>query len=346
LERLGAVHRRAAAVLTALALGAALGGCGTLSRALRAEPGPVPVAAAAMPSAIPVEETAPTRRQQEPFVAALAERGPLEPMATALMTTEASPDLAAPAEAMALAPEPPRGLEDERATVLAETATVASAAPAQVIAQAGTDRDPADIELYDPWEPFNEKMFEFNRQLDRWVLKPVAKAYNFVMPEIFQIMIANGFDNLNFPQRFLNSLFQGKFGGASRELGRFLVNSTVGVGGLFYPARDYLKWPKSREDFGQTLGFYGSGPGPYLILPFMEPLTVRDGIGRAVDGLMDPLSYVVPFIWARLGMKVGETVNDRSLNLELFQGFEETVIDMYSAVRHGYLQRREQLIRE
>ncbi len=87
-------------------------------------------------------------------------------------------------------------------------------------------------------------------------------------------------------------------------------------------------------------------PGPYLILPFMEPLTVRDGIGKGVDGFMDPLSYFVPFIWTRLIMKVEETVNDRALNLELFQGFEESVIDMYSAVRHGYLKRREKLIKE
>jgi phospholipid-binding lipoprotein MlaA len=103
---------------------------------------------------------------------------------------------------------------------------------------------------------------------------------------------------------------------------------------------------KSREDFGQTLGFYGAGPGPYLILPFMEPLTVRDGIGKGVDGLMDPMAYFVAFLPIRLLLKVEETVNDRSLNLELFQGFEESVIDMYSAVRHGYLKRREKMIKE
>jgi len=78
----------------------------------------------------------------------------------------------------------------------------------------------------------------------------------------------------------------------------------------------------------------------------MEPLTVRDGIGKGVDGLMDPLAYFVPFIWTRLGLRIGEVVNDRALNLELFQGFEESVIDMYSAVRHGYLKRRERLIKE
>jgi len=96
---------------------------------------------------------------------------------------------------------------------------------------------------------------------------------------------------------------------------------------------------------GRTLGIWGYGPGPFLVLPFMPPLTVRDGIGTAVDGAMDPLSYVLPFIWTRLGMKIGNTINDRSLNLDLYQGFEETTVDLYSAVRNGYLQRRDNMIK-
>jgi phospholipid-binding lipoprotein MlaA len=201
-------------------------------------------------------------------------------------------------------------------------------------------------EQYDPWEPFNERMLEVNRKLDRWVLKPVAQAYNFVTPDELQIMISNGFDNISFPPRFVNSLLQGKLKGATREIGRFLINSTIGVGGLFDPAKDVFGLVKSREDFGQTLGFYGVGPGPFLIVPLMEPMTVRDGVGKFVDGAMDPLVYYLPFIWERLGMKIGDTINERSLNLDLFQGFEESVIDLYSAVRHGYLQRREKMIRE
>jgi phospholipid-binding lipoprotein MlaA len=212
-------------------------------------------------------------------------------------------------------------------------------APSALAAADGPDEE------YDPWEPFNERMFEFNRRLDRYVLKPVAQAYNTVVPDRVQVMISNGFDNISFVPRMMNSLFQGKFDGAVREFGRFLFNSTVGIGGLFDVAK-LEGIEKSREDFGQTLGFYGAGPGPYLILPFLEPLTVRDGIGKGVDSFMDPLSYFLPFIWTRLGMKVGETVNDRSLNLELFQGFEESVIDLYSAVRHGYLKRREKMIKE
>jgi phospholipid-binding lipoprotein MlaA len=220
--------------------------------------------------------------------------------------------------------------------------------PIEVQTWSAQARDSEDVveEAYDPWEPFNERMFEVNRNLDRYVLKPVAKAYNFITPDEVQIMISNGFDNIAFPPRFVNSLLQGKFKGAGREIARFLINSTAGVGGLFDPAKDVFGIVKSREDFGQTLGFYGVGPGPFLIVPLMEPMTVRDGIGKFVDSAMDPLAYYLPFFWDRLGMKLGDIVNERSLNLDLFQGFEESVIDLYSAVRHGYLQRREKLIRE
>jgi phospholipid-binding lipoprotein MlaA len=165
------------------------------------------------------------------------------------------------------------------------------------------------------------------------------------VPDRVQVMISNVYDNASFLPRMMNSFFQGKFDGGMREFGRFLFNTTIGVGGLFDVAK-MEGIEKSREDFGQTLGFYGWGPGPYLILPFLEPLTVRDGIGKAVDGAMDPVSYFVPFFYTRLILKVEETINDRSLNLELFQGFEESVIDMYSAVRHGYLKRREKMIKE
>jgi phospholipid-binding lipoprotein MlaA len=221
------------------------------------------------------------------------------------------------------------------------------AALAEGMAQArqpGADTD-MEPEEYDPWEGWNEPMFNFNRRVDQYVLKPVAKCYNFVVPDEIQIMISNGFDNISFVPRFVNSLLQGKVLGAGRELSRFLINSTAGVGGLFDPAKDVFGILKSREDFGQTLGVWGVGPGPYVIVPFLEPLTVRDGVGKAVDAAMDPLAYFLPLI-DRFAMRVGDIVNERSLNLDLFQGFEESVIDMYSAVRHAYLQRRLRLIRE
>ena len=310
--------------LAVAALGVILTGCGSVSGTLRVESPPV---------------TPPTLAQRTP---------PLEPSGAA------SAEAHDPTEAELSAGASSVAEITESLIAAAGVAALGSEAPATpVVADVPHDtwmaqaRDPdAPDDEYDPWEPFNERMFEVNRRLDRYILKPVAKAYNFITPDELQIMISNGFDNISFPPRFVNSLLQGKWRGATREIGRFLINSTIGVGGLFDPAKDVFGLVKSREDFGQTLGFYGVGPGPFLIMPLMEPMTVRDGVGKFVDSAMDPLAYYLPFFWDRLGMKIGDTINERSLNLELFQGFEESVIDLYSAVRHGYLQRREKLIRE
>lgn len=307
-------------VVLAVAAVAAFTGCGTVSGSLKADT----ALTAALPTPSPADAT-PAISADTPAVASEATAG-------AAIDTEQQLTLLAEDTALTL-DEPPLTLPaDLFRNVVAQRA----------------QQDTADMpeEEYDPWESFNEKMFAFNRGVDRWVFKPAARAYMFVMPDPWQVLISNGFDNINFVPRFVNSLLQAKWGGAGRELARFLINSTAGIGGLFDPAKDFWGIQKSREDFGQTLGVWGSGPGPYLVLPLMEPLTVRDGIGKFVDGFMDPLSYVLPFFWDRIGMKIGDALNERALNYDLFQGFEESVIDMYSAVRHGYLQRRQQLIRE
>jgi phospholipid-binding lipoprotein MlaA len=208
----------------------------------------------------------------------------------------------------------------------------------------------------DPWEPFNSKMFSFNHDvLDQYVLKPVAKAWNFVMPEVVQRSLRNAIDNTNMPSRLVNSLAQGKFVGAGRELARFTINTSIGIGGLIDLAKDGFGIEKSDEDTGQTLGFYGVGPGPYLVPPFLPPTDVRDGIGTILDGAMNPLNYILPFaagadgattIGTLAGITATDAVNRRSLNLELYEGVEETVIDLYSAVRNAYLQKREALIKQ
>jgi phospholipid-binding lipoprotein MlaA len=318
--------------LLAVALTVVLSGCGTFSGLAKTDEGPVVALQTAVASPVePAAEPAPT-----PAMPPAVEAAASEPVAA----TQAEGELCTEGEAPTLLSQV--DTSEFRLAAPVDTDPFAGSALSQR-AQESTD---AFEEEYDPWEPFNEKMFSFNRGLDRWVFKPAARAYMVVMPEPFQVMISNGFDNINFVPRFVNSLLQGKWGGAGRELSRFLINSTAGIGGLFDPAKDFWGIQKSREDFGQTLGVWGSGPGPYLVLPFMEPLTVRDGIGKFVDGFMDPLAYVLPFVWDRLGMKVGDAINERALNYDLFQGFEESVIDMYSAVRHGYLQRRQQLIKE
>jgi phospholipid-binding lipoprotein MlaA len=166
------------------------------------------------------------------------------------------------------------------------------------------------------------------------------------MPDELQRMVDRGFTNINFVPRFVNSVLQGKWSGAGRELARFLINSTLGIGGLWDMAKQEWNIEPSREDFGQTLGLWGFGPGPFLVLPFLAPTTVRDGIGMAVDGAMDPLSYYIPFVWDRLLMRIGNLINDRSLNLQLFEGVEETTVDLYTAVRNGYLQRRARQIKQ
>jgi phospholipid-binding lipoprotein MlaA len=197
---------------------------------------------------------------------------------------------------------------------------------------------------YDPWESFNRTMFNFNQKLDRYVLKPVAKVWNFVVPDLAQQSLANAFDNIAMPRRFINSLLQLKPEGAGRELARFFLNISMGVGGFFDVATE-LGIRRSDEDTGQTLGYYGVGPGPYLVLPFLPPLTVRDGFGFAADTAMQPIGYVAPFE-ASAGMRGGQMVNDRSLNLETFEEFEQVTFDLYSAVRNAYLQRRQRMIEE
>jgi len=219
-------------------------------------------------------------------------------------------------------------------------------------------------EEYDPWEPMNANIFEFNLKVDRFVLKPVAKGYNFVMPDLVQVGVSNIFSNLRFAPRFLNNVFQGKVKGAGIEVGRFLINSTAGLAGFFDLARKVdLVTPE--EDFGQTLGFYGVKPGPYLVLPFLPPFTVRDFVGFVGDVFLNPINWLVapiievnnvPSVIARhnrmtssliqTGSRVGEIINERSRNLEKYQGVEEATLDLYTAVRNAYLQKRAQAIRE
>ncbi len=201
-----------------------------------------------------------------------------------------------------------------------------------------------ETEDYDPWQPFNERMFWFNHSvLDRWLIKPVATGWDKIAPKVARKGLARALDNLDMPRRFVNNLLQARPIGAGRELGRFVVNTTVGVAGFFDVATK-LDLEASDADTGQTLALYGVGAGPYLVLPKFPPLTVRDAIGRGVDGLLDPVGYFLPFI-ANQVKSVVAAVNERSLNLQFFANVEDSVLDLYSAARNGYLQRRRVAVR-
>ena len=223
--------------------------------------------------------------------------------------------------------------------------------------------DDVQFEEYDPLESVNSVVFEFNYRLDKYVVKPVAQVYNFFIPPDVQQSFSNVFQNIRFFPRFLNNLFQAKFEGAGIEMSRFFINSTLGIGGFFDPAGIMFELNTPTEDLGQTLGTYGVGPGPFLMIPFFGPFTLRDGAGFIGDSFLDPFNwFVLPFVTTdsipqlvqdrstirkiRLGLTGGEAVNVRSLSLEKFQGVEEGTLDLYGAIRNGYLQQRLNAIQE
>ncbi|MBI3300507.1 MAG: VacJ family lipoprotein [Deltaproteobacteria bacterium] len=223
------------------------------------------------------------------------------------------------------------------------------AAPAVLAETETSEREAAEAPTPDPLEPFNQKMFWFNLRLDEYVLRPVATAYDRVMPDPAQRSVQRFFKNLGVVERFANNLFQGKIPGAGKEVGRFLVNTTLGGAGFFDVAEPVFGWQESPEDFGQTLGVYGVATGPYLVLPFFGPSTIRDTVGLAVDSAMNPMNYLlstVEVIAIRSGITAGSAVNYRSLNLQLFEDVDRYAVDLYGAVQDGYLQRREKAVKE
>lgn len=245
------------------------------------------------------------------------------------------------AEESATAPESEVFAEPQQdAIVLAQSA--GQAEPAAAIGIAGmalADSAGEDFES-DPFEGFNEKMFWFNREvLDRYLLKPLATGWDFILPDPVQRGVHNFFDNLQVVRRVVNNSLQAKFGGAGIELARFGINSTIGLVGFFDVAKDAFGIEQRDEDTGQTFGVWGFAQGPYLILPFLPPLTIRDGIGYAFDVAMTPYTYFIPW-WGSIAGTATNTVNERSLNLDRFERVAESTVDLYGAVRNGYLQRR------
>ena len=201
--------------------------------------------------------------------------------------------------------------------------------------------------IADPLEPFNRAMFHFNDRLYFWLLKPAARGYNWVFPEDFRVCIRNFFTNLLFPVRFVNSLLQGNWRGASMELSRFFVNSTLGFFGFFDPSSRGVNLPIQNEDFGQTLGVARMGHGFFINLPILGPHSTRSLIGRVGDSYLDPITwYVNPLIWRRLAVISYRKFNNVSLTLGDYEALKEAAIDPYIAVRNAYIQYRNALVKE
>lgn len=194
------------------------------------------------------------------------------------------------------------------------------------------------VAIHDPLEPLNRGIFWVNDKLYFYALKPVVRAYR-VVPEEARVSVGNFFSNLATPIRFANNIFQFKFKAAGTELGRFVVNSTVGVAGLFDPASAY-GWYPHEEDFGQSLGHYGAGPGFYLVLPVLGPSTTRDLVGRVVDLLYDPVPQALTEEEYLL-LRTTDSVNTLSLDLDTYEAIKEQSLDPYLFVRDAFVQRRQ-----
>jgi phospholipid-binding lipoprotein MlaA len=202
------------------------------------------------------------------------------------------------------------------------------------------------VTIADPLEPFNRAVFHFNDKLYFWFLKPAARGYNYVFPEDLRICVRNFFVNLLFPVRFVNSILQGNFRGAGIELSRFMVNSTLGLGGLFDPSSRGLNLPMQEEDLGQTLGVYRMGHGVFLTVPVLGPYTVRSLLGWVGDTYLDPVTwYVDPLLW-RWGVKGYKKFNEVSLTLGDYEALKEAAIDPYVAIRNAYVQYRNTKVKE
>lgn len=191
----------------------------------------------------------------------------------------------------------------------------------------------------DPLELLNRFIFAFNDAVDVTLLQPASAVYRVIVPEVVRDSVQNFMRNISSPVILANDVFQGEWDRAETTATRFFVNSTIGVAGLFDVAKD-MGYEYHDEDFGQTLAVYGTGEGPYLVLPLIGPSNLRDGAGLVVDTLLDPLTYILS-TEAGIARRGVTAVDTRSRNIELVEDIKRDAIDYYARVRSLYRQRRE-----
>jgi phospholipid-binding lipoprotein MlaA len=203
------------------------------------------------------------------------------------------------------------------------------------------------LQSQDPWEGMNRGTFVFNQLFDKYVLSPLAKGYRFVFPGEIRTGVRNFFSNLKEPWTTINSALQGDLKNTGNSLVRFCLNTTVGLLGIFDVASS-VGFEKQKEDFGQTLAVYGVNTGPYLVLPFLGPSTVRDAVGKVAGVVGDPVTLALnregKDDWLWIGT-IAKGIDFREQNLEKIDNLQATSVDFYATVRSLYLERRNRMIR-
>ena len=217
----------------------------------------------------------------------------------------------------------------------------------------GEFTNPKDETLFDPLSGYNEMMTSFNDTVYVYALRPLAQGYAAILPRPAREGIGNAFENLLFPVRLVNNLLQFKFQNSIEELGRFVINSTIGILGFMDVAQSEFGLKPHNEDFGQTLGFYGLGGGFHVVLPFLGPSNVRDIVGLVGDTWASPLSYIEERDanlldsseeeWALKGFS---GLNKISLHVDEIDALRKDAIDLYPLLRSIYESRRVKQISE
>jgi phospholipid-binding lipoprotein MlaA len=223
-------------------------------------------------------------------------------------------------------------LASTSASIAPAPAQHTTAAPVRSVASA------ASSDIYDPLEPMNRGIYRFNTVLDTILLKPVARIYRTALPVWGRDRVTSFLKNLGEPITWLNSVLQGDSTNAFHAFWRFTINSTFGIAGIFDIAQQ-AGLTETKEDFGQTLGRYGVGSGPYLILPIIGPSSGRDAVGRVADIFSDPFNYILSddALYVRYGV---DLINSRSEALPFTDKIEKTSLDPYATIRSLYLQSR------
>lgn len=194
-------------------------------------------------------------------------------------------------------------------------------------------------ELQDPFEQYNRSVYKFNDALVEYVLSPAARGYGMIVPDVGRVAIKNVFSNAASPVSLLSSIAQGDVEKSATVLGRLLINTTLGLGGMFDVADEYYGMKPISEDFDQALGSYGVPTGPYMVLPVFGPSTMRHTFGRILDAMANPTTYFAPFA-ANISAGAGNKVNTFSFDPDLKKDLDQSAVDPYESMRYFYYQRR------